>query len=346
MRAFTTKPVDYQENRADGGFAWRVRFDLASQNGDVLTTLRVKLTGADPGDSRAVWLAGTREIWNNKVLFDDGVRLYESKLNFNFVSSGEHRSVRVHAGTGHFDLDNWYVDSDFPPGFDDENAAHEVGHMLGNFDEYVGGATRNGFINTGTLMSDLTINGFEEYFFAVEHFAEVFGGGTLSTTLAMTGDAGPNQLTGDAQRNGLLGRAGADTLDGQGGNDFIDGGLGADLLTGGTGRDIFDFDAIKETGITAATRDVITDFLHLRDRLDLSGIDASSLLGGNNAFTFRGTAAFTQDKGGELRFQKFDLAGTANDFTLVYGDTDSDRGAEFHVRLDGLITLSAADFLV
>ncbi|MBX9605909.1 MAG: hypothetical protein K2Y51_06770 [Gammaproteobacteria bacterium] len=310
MRAFSTKPVDYQENRADGGFAWRVRFDLASQNGDVITTLRVKLTGADPGDSRAVWLAGTREIWNNKVVFDDGVRLYESKLNFSFVTSGEHRSVRVHAGTGHFDLDNWYVDSDFPPGFDDENAAHEVGHMLGNFDEYVGGATRNGFINTGTLMSDLTVNGFEDYFFAVEQNAEVFGGGTLSTVLAMTGDANPN------------------------------------VLTGGAGRDIFDFDSIKETGITAATRDVITDFLHLRDRLDLSGIDASSLLGGNNTFTFRGTAAFTQDKGGELRFQKFDMAGTANDFTLVYGDTDADRGAELHIRLDGLVTLTAADFIV
>lgn len=346
MRAFTTKAVDYQENRADGGFAWHVRFDLSFQNADVLSTLRVKLTGADPGASKSVWLAGIKEIWNNKVLFDDGSRLYEAKLNFSFVTSGEHRSVAVHAGTGHFNLDNWYVDSDFPAGFDDESAAHEVGHMLGAFDEYAGGSTHNGFITTGTLMSDLSVAGFEDYFFAVEHYAEVYGGATLSTVLASAGDAGANILTGDGARNGLIGLAGADTLDGLAGNDFIDGGLGADILTGGSGRDLFDFDSAKETGLTVATRDIITDFAHLRDRVDLSGIDASSLLGGNNAFTWRGTAGFSTDTGGELRFQKFDLAGSANDYTLVYGDTDGDRGAEFQIKLDGLLNLTAADFVV
>ena len=92
--------------------------------------------------------------------------------------------------------------------------------------------------------------------------------------------------------------------------------------------------------------DVITDFRHLVDDIDLSGMDASSALFGNNAFAWRGTGAFGTGAGGELRYAKFDNAGTINDYTMVYGDRDSDTGSEFQIKLLGLIDLSLADFYV
>ena len=40
-------------------------------------------------------------------------------------------------------------------------------------------------------------------------------------------------------------------------------------------EDVFDFNAVAETGKTATTRDVITDFVHLTDKINLSLIDAA-----------------------------------------------------------------------
>jgi serralysin len=43
---------------------------------------------------------------------------------------------------------------------------------------------------------------------------------------------------------------------------------------------------------TVAAPDIITDFLEGTDRIDLSPIDASTLLFGNQAFSFQGTGPF------------------------------------------------------
>jgi serralysin len=204
----------------------------------------------------------------------------------------------------------------------DEIAAHEAGHMFGNFDEFAGGATSGGFTRTGTLMSDLTLSGFEDYFRTQEFYTEHLGGMSLSTVLASTGTANANTLNGGSGMDGFYGMA------------------GNDWMTGGTGSDIFDFDSSGETG------DVITDFTHLVDAIDLSGMDASSALAGNNTFAWRGTCAFGTGAGGELRYAKFNNAGTTNDYTMVYGDRDCDTGSEFQIKLRGLVNLSFADFHV
>lgn len=167
------------------------------------------------------------------------------------------------------------------------------------------------------------------------------------------GMAGNDLMRGMGGNDTLLGSGGADTLIGGGGNDKLTGGIGNDRLMGGAGRDImagndgadrFIFVAANQTGATAATADRITDFTHGTDRIDLHLIDASSLLDGNNAFTFIGHNAFGTDSAGQIRYAQFDLAGTAGDYTLVYLDTDVDTGAEAAIRLNGLVTLTAADF--
>ncbi|MBI2236023.1 MAG: M10 family metallopeptidase C-terminal domain-containing protein [Magnetospirillum sp.] len=74
----------------------------------------------------------------------------------------------------------------------------------------------------------------------------VIGGG------AITGDADGNALTGSAVGDTLVGAAGADTL------------------TGGDGKDVFRYTANGQS--TAASMDVIADFVSGTDKIDLQGI--------------------------------------------------------------------------
>jgi Ca2+-binding RTX toxin-like protein len=57
------------------------------------------------------------------------------------------------------------------------------------------------------------------------------------------------------------------------------------MLTGGAGSDTFDFNALSEMGLTSTTWDVINDFVHGLDRIDLSTLDANAALAGNQAFS-------------------------------------------------------------
>ena len=111
------------------------------------------------------------------------------------------------------------------------------------------------------------------------------------------------------------------------------------LLAGGGGADRFDFNAIGETTKIAATRDIIKDFNHLVDKIDLNKI------AGDQAFKFIGSVAFHK-VAGELNFVMSDLAGTVDDKTIVRGDLNGDGIADFHIELFGLKTLTAADFLL
>jgi serralysin len=242
MAAFGKTAVNYHEDRADGAFAWDVRYDLTFLTGTVVIDLDVRLTGFDPGAAiRNIWETGTERIWNNKVFFDDGTTLIPVELRFDFVASGQHQSVEVHAGSGGADMANWYqTPAGWGPDYHDEIAAHEVGHMLGNFDEYAGGATYAGFTRTNSLMSDLTVAEMEDYFWTVEWFTEQFGFGganALSTVAAIVGDAFDNVLVGFGGREGFYGFGGLDRIRAGAGNDFLDGGLDSDRLTGGSGND-------------------------------------------------------------------------------------------------------------
>lgn len=168
-----------------------------------------------------------------------------------------------------------------------------------------------------------------------------------STAAQATGGAGSDRLSnfenliGSDFNDRLTGNSAANVINGGLGADTITGGTGVDTLTGGAGNDIFDFNAVNETGNTATTRDVITDFQQGQDRIDLSTIDASSSLGGNNAFLFRGAiAAFGTAADGEIRYAQ------ENDMTVIYADTDNDSAPEFQIALNGLYTLTAADFVL
>ena len=105
------------------------------------------------------------------------------------------------------------------------------------------------------------------------------------------------------------------------------------------GADSFIFRDGDFSGLTNATADVILDFNSADgDKIKLDLVDANALVGGNQAFSFIGTAAFT-NSAGQLRFQQ------AGGDTYIYGDTNGDGSADFMIRLSGLHSLDSGDFL-
>ncbi len=256
---FANRNVTYTEDRADGGFIWDVSYDIKATGGAVVVGLRIDLVGADPGAVADIWLNGINGIWNQKAFFSDGNRLYEVKLAASFVDANAHQTVTVFDSAGRDDMSNWYLQqSDWGPGKRDEIAAHEVGHMLGNFDEYAGGATQGGFTATRTLMSDLTPRNIPAYFWGVEFYAEQLGKTALTTVAAILGTRNDDVGTGDNSMNGIYGLAGQDSLSGLGGNDFIDGGADGDALSGGDGNDILKGGAGNDTLSGGTGRDTLT----------------------------------------------------------------------------------------
>ena len=136
-----------------------------------------------------------------------------------------------------------------------------------------------------------------------------------------------------------------DILKGGSGIDILTGGLGKDTMTGGAGADDFDFNKVAEIG-RGASRDIIRDFVHLIDDIDLSTIDATGAAPGHK-FSFLATkdAAFT-GAAGELRWFQQNLAGAVNDRTIIEGDINGNRVADFQIQLTGLKTLTAGDFIL
>ena len=143
-----------------------------------------------------------------------------------------------------------------------------------------------------------------------------------------------------AGKDFLLGTVKGDKLSSLDGDDTLVGGLGRDTLKGGPGADLFKFNVIDETGITSKTRDTISDFKRNEgDRIDLSSIDASDTLTGNQAFTFIGNnVPFGFNATGQLRF---DVKAR-----VLYGSTDADTAPEFSILLSGVSDLVPKDFIL
>ena len=169
-------------------------------------------------------------------------------------------------------------------------------------------------------------------------------GDTENDTL--NGGGGDDSLNGGANNDRLFGGNGDDLLDGAdgrdnlaggGGSDTLIGGIAADTMSGGRGDDVFVFIAGSHIGTAAASRDGITDFRAGEDQIDLSEIDANSLVAGNQAFSLIGSLAFTS-VGGQLRYSAAD--------GLLQGDTDGNGVADFTLELFTRPALTATDLLL
>ena len=163
----------------------------------------------------------------------------------------------------------------------------------------------------------------------------IFGDAGIDT---INGGEGDDMLYGGGDIDSLSGSTGNDTLYGEAGDDFLQGNGGADQLFGGAGADSFLFFS-GSSGTTLATADRIRDFSSAQgDQIDLSLIDAITG-SADDGFSFIGSGAFT-NVAGQLR------AIVSGGQTLLSGDTNGDGVADFLIRIDGVHTLVAGDFVL
>jgi Ca2+-binding RTX toxin-like protein len=161
---------------------------------------------------------------------------------------------------------------------------------------------------------------------------------TLANTLV--GNSGNNVLSGGAGNDYITGGSGNDTLNGGDGNDTLVGGAGSDILNGGTGNDVFQFNLVSESPAGASSRDSINGgFSHGADRIDLATIDANTLVGGNQAFSFIGSAAFS-GVAGQLRYTNH--GGTI----IIDADVNGDSTADMQILVAGTTFMTGTDFIV
>ena len=173
----------------------------------------------------------------------------------------------------------------------------------------------------------------------------------------LQGDGQANALAGGEGNDQLMGAGGNDTLNGGAGNDILSGGDGSDRLIGGNGAevlyggrdaDVFDFDSRRPLPVrrrATSIRSLNGTVLAFEgagvaggDRIDLSGIDANSGAGGNQAFKLGSKAA------GGLWLEEI------GSDTVVYGNVNASGAPEFKLVIeDGALRASdyfAGDFIL
>jgi RTX calcium-binding nonapeptide repeat (4 copies) len=154
-----------------------------------------------------------------------------------------------------------------------------------------------------------------------------------------TGNSAANTIIGNAAANLIDGLAGNDTLSGGAGNDTLKGGLGKDRLTGGAGKDYFAFTTSPNT---TTNRDVIVDFAHGQDRIQLENAIFTKLGAGTHTLS----SAFFRVGSKALDGNDYIVYNKANG-VLSYDNDGS--GSHAPVQIAVLLnrpTLTASDFVV
>jgi Ca2+-binding RTX toxin-like protein len=152
----------------------------------------------------------------------------------------------------------------------------------------------------------------------------------------LIGSIGNDSLSGGDGNDRLVGNEGRDALSGGAGDDVLNGGLDVDAMTGGTGADRFLWTDYEDFIAVSGGIDRITDFVAGQDTIDLSAIDALAAAG-DQAFTFLGAGPATD-------FGQITVRTTAS--ATFIGVTVNSVTAFEVIRLDGVIALTAADFVL
>ncbi|MEM9266032.1 MAG: calcium-binding protein [Cyanobacteria bacterium P01_F01_bin.13] len=200
--------------------------------------------------------------------------------------------------------------------------------------------------------------------FGIENLT-LTGSGNISGTgnsksNIVTGNIGRNTLNGLGGNDTLNGLSGNDTLYGSSGEDTLLGGSGNDTLVGGSGRDTLRGQSGRDTyaysttssSVAGSQRDTILDFARGLDKIDLSAIDSSLDIAGNQVFDFIGTNPFRPSFiEPELGGIELDLGQvryfTSGSNTIIQVDLAGDNNItpDMEILLSGVSNLSVSDFI-
>jgi Ca2+-binding RTX toxin-like protein len=202
----------------------------------------------------------------------------------------------------------------------------------------LGTATVDAGAGTDTLFLTYRDGG-EKNFFDVGQKVDldgvsVFNGGSVTFSNL-------ENISGSTFADQIIGNDNANSLDGRGGNDKLIGSGGKDKLTGSNGDDRFSY-LLQSDSRVGDERDIITDFTHGRDRIDLTKLHPGTA---DDKFVFIGEAKF-HNRDGELHFKIHDEAGAKNDFMLVEADFNGNGKADIQIELTGIVDLTKGDFIL
>jgi hypothetical protein len=135
----------------------------------------------------------------------------------------------------------------------------------------------------------------------------------------------------------MIGGAGADSFTGGAGDDEFFGGLGADQMVGNLGADKFIYTDVAQSVV--GSRDTIGLF-NSSDKIDLSAIDANSLVDGNQDFRWIGSSAFSGGGtgAGELRYTNLG----SNNYA-IQADVDGNGTVDFEILLSNAVGYTPTD---
>lgn len=211
------------------------------------------------------------------------------------------------------------------------------------------GIVRGAFIGVDLVanIEDVTTGGFADRLIAGSAAVRFGGGGGRDSLTGGDGDdvllgrLANDTVSGLAGDDRLAGGSGRDSLNGGGGTDLLIGGADPDALAGGAGADTFLFRSGTDLVDPSSGKiDRIVDFETGLDLIDLSGVDANAVAGGDQDFTFLGTGAFTAS--GQVRVV---TAGTVTTVWLCDNFGASPAGTAV-LTLTGVTAVTAADFVL
>ncbi len=152
------------------------------------------------------------------------------------------------------------------------------------------------------------------------------------------GGEGADRHFGGAGNDRIAGWLGDDVIDGGAGDDEIYGEDGADLITGGAGADVFAYFLASHS--RAFSADTILDFNAADgDRVDLRGIDANTLIAGDQNFTL--VSGYSGQAGQAVLFYDPNRGAT-----VLEGDTNGDGISDFILQIAGNHVADAGAFLI
>lgn len=130
---------------ANNGFSWDFRYDIEFKSGLLLHTelqftLTAGVTQAQLDAVKPAWERGIEDMWSRKInIVKDNTHVFPILFDVTYEGPTFHYNVNVIPGRTTSMLD-WGI-TPSPGETNGLLAAHEFGHMIGNFDEYVSGAT-------------------------------------------------------------------------------------------------------------------------------------------------------------------------------------------------------------